>query len=275
LSRGEIAEGRNIGMIGSRIRLVLANERYKRAVTRRTAIALTALALSLSPLNVLSQHKFQKTYRLAGETKVHLHNLSGSVTVLVWERDEIKVVADMESPVAKLFPLTSQQGLTIDVVDDNRGRTDMGDVNFTINVPAHSSVDVETKRGNIIVRGITGSMVRARVTLEGDIELTGLRAFKVMASNIAGDILFDGELAPTGIYELSSVNGNINVRIPSKSHFRLTATAPLSGRIDIGRFASMGLFDMRDKRKVVGRVGEGRATFNLLNTRGQIVLTGR
>ena len=100
-------------------------------------------------------------------------------------------------------------------------------------------------------------MVRAHITLEGDIQLTDIRAFIVQAENIMGDILFDGELMPGGSYDIKSIQGNINILIPDKSAFRLVATAPLTRSIALGSFAHPGLSFVSDGRKVVGNVGDG------------------
>ena len=151
--------------------------------------------------------------------------------------------------------------MTIDVERENR--EDKGDVNFTIYVPAYSTVDIQTKRGNIIVRNVRGSVVRARVSTEGDIELTGIRSQMVVAENIMGNILFDAELLDGGTYELKSTQGDIQLRINADAGFRLTATAPRTRNIDVNGFAGRGQFEFfNDKRKVIGKVGNGGAKLN-------------
>ncbi|MGH9913710.1 MAG: hypothetical protein ACRD63_00300, partial [Pyrinomonadaceae bacterium] len=197
-------------------------------------------------------------------------NLTGSISVETWNKDGYKITANCEAPVARLSPEFGSGGLIINVLRDNPDRTDIGDVNFRVFVPVNSIVDVETKRGNITIRGVRGSMVRARVTLDGDIELTEIKSSWVLAQNTLGNIFFDGELIPDGKYNLSAMQGDININLPQNSAFHLMAFAPRTHNIDLGSFAQSFTF-IDDKRRVVGQVGNGRAALTLINQRGQIL----
>jgi hypothetical protein len=252
------------------MKIRLPDVRYKIQVAR-VLVALAAFSiLSFSTaLDTFAQRSFSKTYPARKSVRLTLRNWSGAITVETWGRSEIKISATMESPAARFTPEMSDTGLKVDVVSATRGRGDVGAVNFRVQVPANSTVDLETKRGDITVRGVQGSMVYARV-MEGDIELTDIHAAVVRAENITGDIFFDGELMPGGTYDFNSVQGNINIRIPGDSAFRLVATAPLTRSITLGMFANAGLSFISDGRKVVGNVGDGRASLNILNQRGGI-----
>lgn len=253
------------------MKIRLPDVRYK-ILTARLLLVLAAFAvLSFSTaLNTFAQKSFSKSYPARSNVRLTLRNWSGAITVETWERSEIKITAKMESPAARFIPEMSANGLKIDVVNANRGRGDIGAVNFKIQVPVNSNVDLETKRGDITVRGVQGTMVSAHVTSEGDIELTDIHAVTVIAKNITGDILFDGELLSGGSYDFLSMQGNINIRIPQDSAFRLVATAPLTRSITLGSFAHPGLNFISDGRKVIGNVGDGRASLNIVNQRGRI-----
>ena len=180
----------------------------------------------------------------------------------------------MESRSAKMEPEATADGVRIDVRRDNR--EDVGDINFTIRVPYDSTVDISTMSGGIIIRNVRGEMVRAHVTSEGDIELTGIRARTVMAENTVGNILFDAELLRGGTYVLNSTQGDIQLRITAESGFRLMAVAPRTRNIDLNGFAQMGEFEFfNEKRKVVGKVGDGGASLSTTNGRGSIVFMPR
>ncbi|MGB7923496.1 MAG: hypothetical protein WCF57_09645 [Pyrinomonadaceae bacterium] len=253
------------------MKIRLPRAQYK-TLTARMLVALAAFSiLSFSTaLNTFAQRSFSKTYPARSNVRLELRNWSGAIIVEAWNRNEIKITAQMESPAARFTPEMSDTGLKIDVVNDNRGRRDIGAVNFRVQVPVNSTVDLETKRGDITVRGVQGSMVRAHVGLEGDIELTDIRSLMVKAENIMGDILFDGELLSGGSYDIQSVQGNINIRIPYDSAFRLVATAPLTRSITLDSFAHPGLNYVSDGRKVIGNVGDGRASLTITNQRGRI-----
>jgi hypothetical protein len=225
---------------------------------------------------VRAQQRYTRSFAPRRNVSLLLKNRSGLIEVEGWDRNEIRVSATMEQPTARCLPTMTDDGLTIDVVGDNRGRDDIGDVNFKIQVPYNSSVDLQTTRGNITVRYVRGQLVRAHITSEGDIELTDIRAMMVAAENVTGNILFDAELLRGGSYELKSTQGDINMRLLPGSGFTLTATAPRTRNINLGSFASMGNFDYQgDNRRVTGHVGDGSARVVTINLRGSINLAPR
>ncbi len=250
--------------------------RNRKAVWRHALFGLALLcAISLaSPADTFAQRHITKEYATNPNIRLLLVNRSGTVTVESWEKNKVKVSADMESSAARMTPQVTGDGVTINVERENRA--DVGDINFKIQVPVNSTVDIQTKRGNITVRNVRGAIVRAIVSTEGDIELTGIRASTVMAENIMGNILFDAELLRNGTYELKSMQGDIQIRITADSGFRLIATAPRTRNIDLGGFAGRGQFEFfSDKRKVVGKVGDGSASLSTTNGRGSITFMQR
>ena len=256
-----------------------------RATAARTALpstvrSLAALSLAFvisfaAALEASAQQRFSKTYRTQRPTvRLELANRSGTVEVEGWDKPEIKVSAELESPAARFTPVVSEDAVSIDVVGDTRGKENVGDVNFKVRVPYDSEVKVKTKIGNISIRNVRGSMVWV-FTSNGDIDLTGLRAFKVIASNMTGNLFFDAELLRGGSYDLKSTSGDINVRITGGSGFTLTAMAPRTRNISLGPFAHMGTFDFSDNRQVHGRVGDGSAILMPTSLRGSIVFVSR
>jgi DUF4097 and DUF4098 domain-containing protein YvlB len=135
-------------------------------------------------------------------------------------------------------------------------------------VPANASVDVETRRGNISVANIRSGLVRAYVSSEGDITLANIVATHVVAQNVIGDIFFDGEFSSGGTYEFKSTKGNITIRIPGDSAFRLVAASPTK-QIQLNDFWNNG-FKTQDGRKYVGDVGDGRSSVSVTNFSGSI-----
>src|SRR5438093_2627619 len=105
---------------------------------------LLGLILSAS---AFAQQRVSRNFPAGKNVRLELKNLSGTITVETWARDEIKITASMEAPAVHFNPRQTEAGLVIDIVGDNKGRADVGDVNFKIQVPARSSVDLETRRG--------------------------------------------------------------------------------------------------------------------------------
>lgn len=205
--------------------------------------------------------------------RVELRNISGTIVVESWNKDEIRLSATIESKGAQVVPKQVDQCLMIDVMSDNRGRSDVGDINFKLQVPVSSSIDIETRRGNIYVSNIRGGLVRAHVSSEGDIELTNIVASQVIAQNVIGNIFFDGEFSRGGTYEFKSNKGDISIRIPGDSAFRLVASSP-ARRIALNDFWNNN-FKNQDGRKMVGDVGDGRSSVSVMNFSGQITFMRR
>jgi hypothetical protein len=225
----------------------------------------TALYLSTA---ALAQQHLSKRYQAGKNVRIELRNISGTIIVESWSKDEIRLSATIESPNAHIVPRQMDQSLIIDVMNDNRGRGDVGDVNFKLQVPVSSSVDLETRRGQISVSNIRGASVRAHVSTEGDIELTNITAGQVVAQNTIGNIFFDGEFSAGGTYEFKSTKGDITIRIPGNSAFRLVAASP-ARKITLGEFWNNG-FKTQDGRRYVGDVGDGRSSVSVTNFSGQI-----
>jgi len=252
------------------IRSLLVRYRSSRA----PLLLFLALLALLPDAIVHGQQNVSRRYPAGKNVRVELKNISGTITVESWDKDEIKISATMEAPKANFAPRLVGEGLVIDVMGDNRGRGDVGDVNFKILVPVSSSVDLETKRGNISVTNIRGGLVRAHVSSEGDIELTGIIASQVLAQNTIGNIHFDGEFSRGGTYQFQSTKGDISVRIPADSAFRLVAAAP-TRKITLGQFWNNGFKTLGDGRKFVGDVGDGRSSVMVTTFQGSITFLRR
>lgn len=220
-----------------------------------------------------SPQRLSKRYPAGKNVRIELKNVSGTIEVESWNRDEIRLTATMESPAAHVVPKQILECLVVDVMGDNRARGDVGDVNFKLQVPVNSSVDLETRRGQISVNNLRGALVRAHVSSEGDITLSNITASQVIAQNTIGDIFFDGEFSRGGTYEFKSTKGNITIRIPGDSAFRFVGLSP-ARKIALGEFWNNG-FKSQDGRKLVGDVGDGRSSVSVTNFSGSITFMRR
>jgi len=235
-----------------------------------TAACLLILLAAGTVADAAAQKRFTRTYPAGQNVRLQLLNRSGTVTVEGWNRQEVSISAFLEAPAASIEPQSLSGTIYINLVRDNQGRPDVGSVNFLIRVPFESFVDIETKIGNLSVTNIRGGLVRAHITTEGDITLTNIEADNVSAQNGIGDIFFDGVFQPNGNYRFASISGNINIRIPLGSSFRLVATAPSTRNISLGSFSGENLRFVSDGRRVAGTAGDGSATLTITNQRGSI-----
>jgi len=234
----------------------------------RPALSVVFLVTLLTTV-AWAQKSVSRHYPAGKNVRLELKNLSGTITVETWNRDEIKITALMETPTVHFNPRQTDTGLVIDIVGDNRGRGDVGDVNFKVQLPARSSVDLETRRGQINVSNVQGDLVRAHVWTSGDIQLYGINATRVFASNSTGDVFFDGDFASGGTYEFKSGQGTITLQLPVNCGFRLVATAPAQ-KISMGKFWSPNMKTVGEGRRVIGDVGDGRASVTVTTYQGNI-----
>jgi len=242
-----------------------------RSSVRAGVLAIGAL-LALSSFGQ-AQEKMSKRYAAGKNVRIELRNISGTIVVESWNKDEIRLSATIESKGTHVTPKQINDSLVVDVMSENRGKGDVGDINFKLQVPVNSSVDLETRRGNISVANIRGGLVRAHVSSEGDIELTNVTATHVVAQNVIGNIFFDGEFQRYGTYEFKSNKGDITIRIPGDSAFRLEAASP-ARKIALNDFWNKN-FQSQDGRKIVGDVGDGRSSVSIINFSGQITFLRR
>lgn len=230
---------------------------------------------ALSMGSVYGQKSLSKRYPAGKNVRIELKNISGTITVESWNRDEIKLTATLESPKTNVLPRQTSDAFIVDVMADNRGHSsDVGNVNFMLQVPVNSSVDLETMSGQITVTNIRGRLVRAHVSADGDIELSGITASQVYAQNNIGNIFFDGEFAKGGTYRFQSAKGDITIRIPADSAFNLEAANP-NKKITLGQFWNKDIRSLSEGRKYVGDVIDGRSKVIVTNFQGSITFIRR
>lgn len=251
--------------------------RFKLATIQKTTVLLLSVVFlfAVGSQDVSAQRKFSKTYPASKNIKLQLTNRSGTITVVGWDRNEVRISAWLEKPIAKIVPKNLSGTIVINVIRDNKGRGEVGSANFTVRVPYTSTVDIETVIGDLTVRNVRGGRVSAHITTDGDINLINIGAASVSAKNRIGDIFYDGLIKAGGIYRFVSLRGNINLRIPFKASFKLVATAPSSRYIRLGSFKNTSMSYVGDGRRVIGKVGTGSANLSVTNRKGTISLLSR
>jgi len=247
--------------------------RFARHAANLIAVAMVLMLTALATGEVYAQQHVSKHFNAGKSVRLELKNVSGQVEVESWNRNEIKISATLESSATRFAPRQLGDELIVDLLGDNRGH-DVGDVNFKIQLPVNSSVDVETRRGDIRVTNMHGGFVRARVSSEGDITLAGINASQIVAQSTIGNIYFDGEFANGGMYEFQTTVGEITIRIPGESAFKLVA-ASSTRQISLGHFWNKGFQSFGNGRKYVGDVGDGRASVSVTNLKGGITFLRR
>src|SRR5688572_7601799 len=96
-------------------------------ITRKVLATLTlvadfALIYSMPSAAIAQRKTLSRKYPASRSVRISLKNSYGTITVEAWDRDEIKLAADMDSPSARVVPEVSPGSIEINVVRDNRGK---------------------------------------------------------------------------------------------------------------------------------------------------------
>ena len=82
-----------------------------------------------------SAKKFSRIYPASKNVRLQLTNRTGTVIVEGWDRDEINISAYLEAPAANIEPQSLSGTIYLNLVKDNQGRNEVGNVNFLVKVP--------------------------------------------------------------------------------------------------------------------------------------------
>lgn len=166
-------------------------------------LALAALAVTAGALE--AQQQIDRTLATAAGGRVEIHNLAGSVRVVGWDRNEIRVTGTLGQGAERLDVTPSGETTEIRVVIPRNSRNVRGS-DLEIRLPAGKELTVNTVSAEIEVDGVTGP-VSAQST-SGDVEVAGSPA-RVRAASTSGDV--EVRLAATARVQARSTSGDVRV----------------------------------------------------------------
>lgn len=258
---------------------------------RRSATWLGALFGSLCALLTLalSAHasdqrgafteEFHQAYAIASDGRIELDNINGPVHISSWDRNEVKVdaikYADEKEKLAeaKIEIDSGKDYLSIRTKYPKYENTwtrgsheNPASVEYTLTVPRTARLDeIKLINGALDITGVSGE-VRASC-INGRLEAHDL-AGRAKLSTINGrmDARF-AQLSGQDI-DLNSVNGSLELTIPSDSNAEVEAST-VSGGIsnDFGLHVNHHQFVGHDLR---GEIGKGGARIRLSDVNGRI-----
>lgn len=253
-------------------------------------------------------HHVNKRFTVQPHPLITVSNSSGTVTVKAWDRQEVQVIADHASD--KMEVDATQIGNRVDLlahpviegVTPDDLRTD-----YEITVPADAELQIRNDAGSVLVANIFGDMAvdtvaagvdmsdtagyvtvktvggsftcrrcagRIEVTsISGNVKLLDARSYKVRAQTSTGNVLFDGEFLPNGIYQLRNYSGTVEVRFSPDDSFDLSATS-LHGKVNNDANLTPPSHQQhripRMARGLFGSINQGRAKVELSSFDGTI-----
>jgi DUF4097 and DUF4098 domain-containing protein YvlB len=211
---------------------------------------LIAFVLStLLAMPVLAE-EVHKTLDAASDGEVYVSNISGSITINGWSRNEVEVSGEIGRNVEELIVERDGNKITIKVkVPRNSGRGIESDL--VIQVPEGSSIDVGTVSADIEVEDVRGE--QKLNTVSGDIDTEGGKS-DISAGAVSGDIEVNGERQEAET-RANTVSGDVTL-------FRVAGTVSaesVSGDviIDEGSFDRVGLNTVNGEILFQGQLRDG------------------
>jgi DUF4097 and DUF4098 domain-containing protein YvlB len=184
--------------------------------------------------------------------EVVISNVSGSIDVRGWDRNEVRVTGDLGSGVERL-DLETSGGRTVVKVVLPRGNSHDGEADIEVSVPRNSSVEVSAVSADVSSRGVLGTQRLKSVSGEVTADIAGDES---EVRSVSGDVTVRGSGKPMRL-RVSSVSGNLD----------LTNAA---GSLDVVTVSGDARVQMDDTSEV-----RGRTTSGTLEVRGKLTRDGR
>ena len=138
--------------------------------------------------------------------EVEISNVSGTVDVRGWDRNEVQVTGQLDEDVERVDVETSS-GRTVIKVILPKGSHDEGDAMLEIQVPRASSVEVSAVSADVSSKGVVGTQRLKTVSGEITAEVSGEDS---EVRSVSGDITVHGNGKP-GSLRVSSVSGGLDL----------------------------------------------------------------
>lgn len=252
--------------------------------TNMKTVLLTLAALLTGSLAASSQTTVEQTRPLSPNGTVEIENLAGSVTVMGWDRNEVRVSGQLGRDVVGLEVDGDGDEVDIEVEVSNFKNKSRGGLesHIEVQVPRGANVSVETLSADVEVADFGGRLelesmsgnfrvageVQAAVleSVSGNIRLDGNRT-RVDAESVSGDVTLSGVAESV---DVETVSGNVDVGASSVRNASLTS---VNGRIEFnGVLASDARLDVEahSSNVVVTLPETTSATFDLGTFSGEI-----
>lgn len=231
------------------------------------------------------REEFHQTYPLSATGRVSLENINGGVTIKAWDRPAVQVDAIKKAyrqnrlAEARIEVASTEESIRIktEYPDENQnfrsgeGRYDNpAIVEYTVTVPRKATLEsIELINGHLDIDGVEGnvkaSSINGRVNARG---LMGDARLSTVNGPLQATFTQLNEARPIN---LSSVNGNLTLIIPSNANASIRA-----GTVHGGISNSFGLKVKHGEyvgHSLDGQIGNGGPKIKLGNVNGGITIS--
>ena len=211
---------------------------------RSAWLAAAVLAAAVPP--AMAQQQVTKRANVAADATVEVSNVQGTVTITAWDKNEVELVAELESTKDELEFEATDRHVRIEVDRDkgNYGRDHDEDANLTLRVPKGARLIVDTVSADIGVTGARGE--QSLESVSGEVRTQAFDA-AVKAASVSGEVIVtgnggkaavttenvSGSAVVTGVrgnYRGEVVSGEINASVAAATQLEVSS---VSGEIDV------------------------------------------
>jgi DUF4097 and DUF4098 domain-containing protein YvlB len=184
--------------------------------------------------------------------EVVISNVSGTIDVRGWDRNEVHVSGQLDEDVERL-DVESSNGRTVVKVVLPRGHVRGGDATIEVQVPKGSSVEVSAVSADVSSRGVLGTQRLKSVSGEVTADIAGDES---EASSVSGDVTVRGSGRPISL-RVTSVSGTLDL-------------SNLAGKLNIVTVSGDARVSMGESTEIRGRTTSGN-----LEVRAKLTRDGR
>lgn len=189
--------------------------------------------------------------------EVEISNVSGSIDVRGWDRNEVQVTGQLGDDVERL-DVESSGGHTLVKVVLPRGRNGDSEATLEVRVPRGSTVEVGAVSADITSRDVTGTQRLKSVSGEITADVSGDDS---EVRSVSGDVTVRGNGKPISL-RVSSVSGSLDLMNGA-------------GKLDVVTVSGDARVNMSETTEVRGRTTSGNLTVNAKLTRdGRVDVEG-
>jgi len=191
----------------------------------------------------------------AGE--VEISNVSGTIDVRGWDRNEVQVTGELGEDVERV-DVESSGGHTLVKVVLPRGHNSDGEATIEVKVPKGSTVEVGAVSADVTSKGVLGTQRLKSVSGEVNAEVSGDDS---EVRSVSGDVTVRGNGKPISL-RVSSVSGSLDLMNGA-------------GKLDVVTVSGDARVVMGDTSEVRGRTTSGNLTVTAKLTRdGRVDVEG-